>query len=276
MHGALSCPGLPLFLTPPSEPAIQASPNGNSSFQGTISCDDYLPIFDLFEDSVTDYEFSESGSDDEDDQGSSQAHLSTGKGTSEGIRKVYKKESQRSRRLRKWLASGEDLKPHVLKHRLRTAKANAIRVGYSVASDADATKPGWVAKRPQGLPKDPLSLAELCGEKYGLKLLPWDGRWVATPPSPCFSVSPSCRTSHVLLDRDERVVGVLVGQPQDRGWRDVCKGAYGALHKAASKVKPGKSGTCGERRGISVGIAQGISLGPGLKVWTFATQLRRS
>jgi hypothetical protein len=94
--------------------------------------------------------------------------------------------------------------------------------------------------------------------------------------SSCFSVSPLCRTTYLIIDLDEQVVSVLVGQPWDKaykGWCDVCKEAYKALYMAASKAKPGKSGTCGEQHGISVGIAHGFSLGLGLKVWTFATLL---
>lgn len=85
-----------------------------------------------------------------------------------------------------------------------------------------------------------------------------------------------CRATHLLLDRDRRVVGVLVGQPQEESWAAACRGAYEALHQAASKVKPrraraGKAkpntaDTCGERRGIPVALAHGISMGGGPKV----------
>jgi hypothetical protein len=111
--------------------------------------------------------------------------LSTRKGTCrpEGIRKLYLKDSQKKRRHAKRLAkksaspdAWEGLKPNVFKHRLQAAMADAIQVSYSVASDMGATKPGWVAKRPEGLPKEPLNLDELCSDKYGLKVYPWDGK----------------------------------------------------------------------------------------------------
>ena len=88
-------------------------------------------------------------------------------------------------------------------------------------------------------------------------------------PFPCFSVSPSCRTTHSIIDLDEQVVSILVGQPWDtayKSWHGVCKEAYKALQIAASKAKPRKSGIYGEQHRISVGIAHRFSLGPGLKV----------
>lgn len=180
--------------------------------------------------------------------------------------------------------AGCGLKLHVLKRRVRTANGDSLVVDFSMASDPEVTAPGWVGKTPRGLPSDPLSIGEV-HTGYGLSVFPWDGMCVAIVPSPCCSTSPSFRDSHLLLDRDRRVIGVLVGQPQDDGWKDACKGAYKALHLAASQVKPrtqGKAkpstsgqvksstpGTCGERRGISVGLPHGISMGLGQKVRFF-------
>ena len=227
---------------------------------------------DLFDGPLTDYEWSV----EDEGQGSSSPILSEYRGVAPSIRRRYLKESQRRRRnlKRSGVQQNEGvglgspsaaLKSHVLKHRVRTASGAALVADFSMASDANITVPGWVGKTLKGLPRSPLSLDKL-HTGYGLTLFPWDGRCVAEAHSPYLSTSPSFRTSHLLLDRDRRIVGVLVGQPQDEGWRAACKGAYEALHQVATKVKPSTTGTCGQRRGISVGIPHGISLGPGHKV----------
>jgi hypothetical protein len=86
-------------------------------FSGALSFSVYLPLHDLFEGPLTDYNFSKSSSSDEEDgQGSSQCFyplLSSRKGTCkpEGICKFYIKESQKrhhhAKRLAKQLASGK-------------------------------------------------------------------------------------------------------------------------------------------------------------------------
>ena len=256
-----------------------------------------------FDGPLTDYECS----DNEEGQGSSNATgVSEGKvvntaGAPEGKvvalskRKLAKKESIRRRRSIKRLSlqknqglagprnAGSGLKLHAAKHRVRTAEGDSIILDFSMASDAEVTAPGWVGKTPKGLPSDPLSIGEVHAG-YGLAVFPWDGTCVAADPSPCCSTSLPFRDSHLLLDRDRRVIGVLVGQPRGDDWKAACEGAYEALHLAASQVKPstpGKAepsrsgqakcmpGTCGERRGISVGLPHGISMGPGQKVCSF-------
>lgn len=229
---------------------------------------------DLFDGPLTDYACSDV--EEGEDRGSPNSGVPESKGNTLSIRKRYKADSIKRRRNAKRSAAQKDdnpdlpnpllhLKPHVSKHRVQTATGGALQVDFAVVSCTSVTGPGWVGKTPKELPSDPLSLDKLCGE-YGLTLFAWNGRCVAAASLPFYSTSTPCRDSHLLLDRDTRVIGVLVGQPQDEGWRAACKGAYEALQHAASKFKPSSSGTCGERRGISLGLPHGISLGPGLKV----------
>ena len=222
---------------------------------------------DLFDGPLTDYACSDA--EEGEDQGSPNAGVPEGEGTTLSIRKRYKADSIKKRRNAKRSTAPKDvnpgLKPHASKHRFQTATSGALQVDFSVASCTSVTAPGWVGKTPEELPRDPLSLDKLCSG-YGLTLFAWNGRCVAAASLPFCSTSTPCRDSHLLLDRDRRVIGVLVGQPQDEGWRAACKGAYEALQHAASKFKPSSAGTCGERRGISLGLPHGISLGPGLKV----------
>ena len=257
-------------------PVIEVPPRGCSLIVTRISVAQFLQERkeedDLFDGPLTDYEWSV----EEEGQGSSSPSLSKGKPVVTSIRRSYLKESQRRRRNLKRSgvqkdegaglgSSGVALKTHVLKHRVRAARGANIVADFSMASDANVTVPGWVGKMLKGLPRSPLGLDKL-RTGYGLTLFAWDGRCVAWLSFSYSSTSPSFSTSHLILDREKTIVGVLVGQPQDDSWRDACKGAYKALHQVASKVKPNTAGTCGHRRGISVGIPHGISLGPGHKV----------
>jgi hypothetical protein len=222
---------------------------------------------DLFDGPLTDYACSDA--EEGEDRSSPNAGVPESNGTTLSIRKRYKADSIKKRRSAKRSAAQKDgspdLKPHVSKHHIQTATGGALQVDFSMASCTSVTAPAWVGKTPKGLPRDPLSLNKLCSG-YGLTLFAWNGRCVAAASLPFCSISTPCRDSRLLLDRDRRVIGVLVGQPQDEGWRAACKGAYEALQHAASKFKSSSTGTCGERRGISLGLPHGISLGPGLKV----------
>ena len=68
---------------------------------------------------------------------------------------------------------------------------------------------------------------------------------------------------------------MLVGQPQDKGWREACSGAFEALQLVARTARPAKAkhdmaqpteAKKGGRRGISISLAHGITMGPGFSV----------
>jgi len=271
-------------------PVVQGLSPGWTLICKEVSLPEYFQLYQekqCIDGPLTDYECS----DNEEGQVSSDAAgVSEVKVVALSNRKLSKKESFRRRRNLKRSGvqknqgprnAGTGLKLHAVKHRVRTAKGDSIVFDFSMASDAEVTAPGWVGKTPKRLPSDPLSIDEV-HTGYGLAVFPWDGMCVTVAPSPCCSTSPSFRDSHLLLDRDRRVIGVLVGQPRGDDWKAAREGAYKALHLAASQVKPSTPGkakpstsgqvksctpsTCGERRGISVGLPHGISMGPGRKV----------
>ena len=152
----------------------------------------------IFDGPLTDYEVSE----DEEGQGGSNASMPVSEGNvvALGIRKLYKKGSQRRHRNLKRAGvlknegagvenAGDDVKQHAAKHRARTARDAGLLVDFSMASDADVTVPGWVGKTPKTLPCKPLSLHELRA-MYDLTLFPWEGRCVVAVPSPFFLPHP--------------------------------------------------------------------------------------
>jgi hypothetical protein len=74
----------------------------------------------------------------------------------------------------------------------------------------------------------------------------------------------------MLLDREQRVVGALAGQPRDiKGWRAVHDSAFSALEYAASQIKPKapkKPKEIKSRRGLQISLSHGISYGGGQQV----------
>lgn len=80
----------------------------------------------------------------------------------------------------------------------------------------------------------------------------------------------SSRTTHLLLDRGMRIIGVLAGYPNREDWQEACSMAFCALDKVAQRIKPSKKDIEG-RRGIYPSIAYGISLGNGQPVSTTLT-----
>lgn len=74
------------------------------------------------------------------------------------------------------------------------------------------------------------------------------------------------RQTHLILDREKLVIGVLVGQPRDQsGWKVVQDEAYAALNKAADDIDWAGRDTP-HRRGAFGYIAHGISYGTGQTV----------
>ena len=75
------------------------------------------------------------------------------------------------------------------------------------------------------------------------------------------------RTTHLLLDKEKHVIGVLAGRPKDPDWENTCNRAYSILGHLAERVQPKKDGV-ESRRGIEKYVSYGISLGNGQQVST--------
>jgi hypothetical protein len=76
----------------------------------------------------------------------------------------------------------------------------------------------------------------------------------------------SYRGSHLLLDREGLVVGVLMGQPKDtQSWSCVHAEAFVLLRNVASRLSFSDQ-ECSHRRGLFPSIAHGLSFGGGQQV----------
>jgi hypothetical protein len=76
------------------------------------------------------------------------------------------------------------------------------------------------------------------------------------------------RTTHLLLDKEKHMIGVLAGAPKDPDWENTCNRACSILGRLAERVKPKKDEVEG-RRGIGKYVSYGISLGNGQQVSTY-------
>ena len=81
----------------------------------------------------------------------------------------------------------------------------------------------------------------------------------------CFSLYLLSRSTHLLLDKEKRIVGVLAGCPDGSGWQDTCSRAFSILQRVAKRVQPNQD-ELKSRRGIGKYVSYGISLGNGQKV----------
>jgi hypothetical protein len=81
------------------------------------------------------------------------------------------------------------------------------------------------------------------------------------------------RATHLLLDKEKRVIGALVSQPKDEGWKAARRQAFDLLHRVAQGVKQEKKGPeAYGRRGVAASFTHGLSLGPGSSVRRFFPQ----
>ncbi|KAF8342358.1 hypothetical protein F5887DRAFT_1215900 [Amanita rubescens] len=136
---------------------------------------------------------------------------------------------------------------HVAKKRRLEAVKDVILVDYSLPSDAQAqtTRPGWIGKRIAGLPQRVFSYTELIND-YQMTRFPWDGL-----------------STHLLLDKNGYIVGVLLGMPRDvKGWKEAQGMAFVALDKAADVICP-RAKEASHRRGEFPSLPHGISFGGG-------------
>ncbi|KAG0692936.1 hypothetical protein DFH29DRAFT_881896 [Suillus ampliporus] len=84
--------------------------------------------------------------------------------------------------------------------------------------------------------------------QQGLKVVEWDGR-----------------TPHILLDKEERIIGVLAGHPKDDCWQDTVAAACTAMEDARSRCVFADD-DMKHRRGAYPCLAVGVSFGGGQKI----------
>ncbi|KAJ7099321.1 hypothetical protein B0H15DRAFT_771439 [Mycena belliarum] len=109
------------------------------------------------------------------------------------------------------------------------------------------------------------TVAEL--EAAGVKIVKWDGRYATRSPA---SLSPTIlhRCPLVIVDKDQRIVGVFVGKPADPQWdSEVIPGACRAMERASREAKATDArASAPHRRGKFTAISSGVSFGGGQKV----------
>ncbi|KAF5353901.1 hypothetical protein D9756_007287 [Leucocoprinus leucothites] len=244
------------------EPATHMPPLG-ASFVGTsVSIEDYLReklLSDVFEGPLTDYEDSEtdgaapaetpSAALKAAEQGPSSSQLLLATPHTPLSNKARKQKERSAKRRRKKREDAQAAEPtklkHVTKRRRLEATKNLLLLDLNAESDVPVSKPAWIGRRAEGLPRRQFTKGELV-EDLGLTHFPWGGR-----------------TTHLLLDRKKRVIGVLLGQPRDsEGWKKVHDAAYEAFQTVASKLSYSKK-ELSQRRGDFPAVAHGISFGGG-------------
>jgi hypothetical protein len=78
------------------------------------------------------------------------------------------------------------------------------------------------------------------------------------------------RSTHLLVDSEDRVIGILGGQPKNAAeWERVCKEAAEALENLRSSCSFSNKQT-NHRRGAFPAVAVGISHGNGTQVSTLS------
>ena len=175
------------------------------------------------------------------------------------------KKNQRARRRRSearakaQVLGSTTLKAISLKKRRPGSTKHALKLSFDVMSCGAATGPGWVGRPLRDLPRRVFTLMDLKRD-YGVTCFEWDGRYVTTfsPPTSAHWVS---RTPHLLLDRENRVVGALAGRPLGAtDWGAVHDRALGCLESVSEKLNVKDAA---HRRGSYTSVTHGLLFGGG-------------
>ncbi|KAG6848705.1 hypothetical protein H0H93_014763 [Arthromyces matolae] len=157
---------------------------------------------------------------------------------------------RRKQRQQQQTAEHDDTKVHVKRRRLNALK-DALQIKLDLQQDIVVSTTGWQGRRRGPLPKKNFTKEEV-QQEFGLVHFPWNGK-----------------DSHLLLDQDFNVVGILLGQPRDKveqpgEWEATCQDAFEALKLAASSMTFSDK-ECNHRRGPFLAVPHGISFGGGQK-----------
>ncbi|KAG6826053.1 hypothetical protein H0H92_001295 [Tricholoma furcatifolium] len=172
----------------------------------------------------------------------------TGKPCTSKTRRNKNRDKRRKNDKREGKAE-EGVKVHVKKRQIEALK-DALKFKFSLGENVIVTITGWQGRRYSSLPKKNYTREE--AEQLGMAHFPWNGR-----------------DTHLLLDQDFNVIGILLGQPRDRAdspgeWEALCKEAFEALRVAAASMNFSEN-ECSHRRGAFPAVPHGISFGGGQK-----------
>ncbi|KAG6826286.1 hypothetical protein H0H92_000435 [Tricholoma furcatifolium] len=129
--------------------------------------------------------------------------------------------------------------------RAQEALKCTLSLDFDMGHDVAVSSPGYIGVRADSLPRRQFTHEELV-EEYGMTHFAWNGR-----------------TTHLLVDREHRIIGVLLGRPRaSQDWDRVCEDARSALEAASRRMSfTPKEKT--HRRGSFPAVAHGISYGGG-------------
>ena len=275
-----------LFTTGPTV----YTPDDVSHFVGrSVSIGDYLrerAVHEALEGDLTEYEYS---TDDEDEEpaprsyvqrrgvrGHEQRPEACGTGTPDPFSRKEKRRAQHYRRRLTGRTQKQELASTGLKavagKRCLGAVQDTIKFeDFDLNSCVNVSASGWIGSSLQDLPTRLFTSKEL-QQEYGMVHFAWDGSYAPGLSSFLIFTQRTPRKTHLLLDREHRVVGALVGRPRNaEDWEAVHDQALKALESATLKMNLAKKATK-NRRGQYHSIAHGISFGGGQKVRTTQCQ----
>lgn len=103
-------------------------------------------------------------------------------------------------------------------------------------------------------------------EEREFTLIEWDGRSVLFVSAPIFHTHFCVRLTRKILDKEDRVVAVLVGQPNDPTWEGAVVEAAAVMLEVASEGISARhidGKYLSHRRGSFVALPVGVSFGGG-------------
>jgi hypothetical protein len=121
------------------------------------------------------------------------------------------------------------------RHRLESTK-DALKVAFDLETFIEITQPGWISSSVPDLPQHVFTRAKLQAG-YGLRYFCWNGLQVSFPLYISLLLIWAPRRTHLLLDKEHHIIGVLLGQPRDAGLQGVHDGALSALKHVEKAIK---------------------------------------
>ena len=166
------------------------------------------------------------------------------------------RQKKRKRRTESRASSGSPVKSVVTKRAKEAASRPPVA---SINVEAlRTTKSRWMGARQRVHYPLPWTFRQLREQKY--RVFDWDGR-----------------TTHLIVDNEERVIGILGGQPRDQGrgrggcptyndWKEVIDKSGETSHRVRSTYSFSEE-QLNHRRGDFVAVDYGLSFGGGQRVW---------
>jgi len=179
-----------------------------------------------------------------------QPHLSSGMQPSAKKRRNSGAKKCRTRKRVKLASSGHQplayaANPSTVLH--HAEEVEPLRVSADAKVFPKSESGSWVGQRKNRAKKEPWTVAELVENNF--RFIEWDG----------------CKTQ-LILDKDERIIAVLAGQPDDPLWKDTVNTAAEVMQhveQQGTSVELFTEESLHHRRGEFLAIPTGVSFGGG-------------